>query len=103
MYTATCSDHANIIQPCLNNDAQVIDEVLKALLTYRFKEAYKWLLDAKAVKIIRYIPWLGDILGNAPTEDDRNEMAFCFHHRADPDLHCERRKYTPSRSCGGTH
>lgn len=87
MYRATSQDHASIVQYCLDNGAQVTDDVMKILLIHRSKETYTLLLDAKAVNIDYYIPWFGDILGNVATDDDRDWTGFCLRRGADPNKH----------------
>lgn len=84
MYTATSKDHASIVQYCLDNGAQVTDDVVKILLINRSKETYTLLLDAKAIDINYYIPWFGDVLGNVATDDDREWTGFCLRRGADP-------------------
>jgi len=84
MYKATGKDQASIVEYCLDNGAQVTNDVMKVLLINRSKETYTLLLDAKAVDINYYIPWFGDILGNVATDDDREWTGFCLRRGADP-------------------
>lgn len=84
LYTATRKDHATIVQHCLDNGAQVTNDVMTVLLINRSKETYTLLLDAKAVDINYYIPWFGDILGNVATDDNREWTGFCLRRGADP-------------------
>ncbi|KAL8726819.1 MAG: hypothetical protein Q9181_005916 [Wetmoreana brouardii] len=77
-------DHAKPVRYCLENGAQVTDDMMKLVLLNRAKETYTLLLDSKAIDVDYYIPWFGDILGNVATDDDRKWTPLCLSRGADP-------------------
>ncbi|KAL9575885.1 MAG: hypothetical protein Q9212_007598, partial [Teloschistes hypoglaucus] len=84
LYVASRADQARLVQYCLDNGAQVTNELMKIILINRTKETYKVLLNAHAIDVNYYIPWFGDILGNVAIEDDGEWTALCLRHGADP-------------------
>lgn len=84
LYTATSKDRLNVIRYCLDNGTVVTHTIMQQLLICRAKKTYLFFLESKAVDVDYYIPWFGDILSNAATEDDLEWAELCLAHGADP-------------------
>ena len=57
---------------------------MKIILMNRTKDVHKLLLDTNAIDVNCYIPWFGDVLSEAATNDDFKMASICLSHGADP-------------------
>ena len=83
MYAAMSKDRVNVVEYCLDNDAEINPDIMRILLINRARETYGLLLARKAVNVDYYIPWFDDILSNAATKNDLEWAKFCLDHGAD--------------------
>lgn len=87
MYVAASKDDTRIISYCLNEGADVTEEVVRVIWVCKSKETYTLLLDRKCVDVDYYIPWVGDILGDSATDDNIEWVELCLRYGADPNKH----------------
>lgn len=84
LYTAIFEDNLNVAKYCLENGAPVTDNILKKILVCRAKNVYIFVLESKRINVNHYIPWFGDMLSNAVTDNDLEWARLCLEHNADP-------------------
>lgn len=93
LYTAIGKDRLNVVRYCHENGvdrycgekgAVVTNCIMRQVLVCRAMKTHLFYLESKAVDVDYYIPWFGDILSNAATEDDFEWVELCLAHGADP-------------------
>ncbi|KAI0132942.1 ankyrin repeat-containing domain protein [Xylariales sp. AK1849] len=83
-YAAVTGDATDVVGLCLEQKVPVTDRVMVAVVCSSSFASYQAIIEAKAIDIDYFIPWYGDILGNAAKNNNLDWAKFCLEHGANP-------------------
>ncbi len=81
---AALKDQARIARFSLDHGAKVNRFVMTAIVSYRSRQTYTYLLDNSVISVNHIVPWAGDVLSQVVYDDDYNWTKLCLDKGADP-------------------